>query len=150
MEEAYKQASASTRIDRHMHRARPTELLDLLGIPVVQAPSEGEATGGSYGTERGRHLRGLAGLRLAPLRLPGARAQPHSQRPEEGTRQDDHSKTPRAVRPLFPSSKVSVSHESSSCEIGITGGGPTSHPGIRGRRRQDGLKGRALTASLSP
>lgn len=42
MEEAYKQASASTRIDRHIIESSH-ELLDLLGIPVVQAPSEGEA-----------------------------------------------------------------------------------------------------------
>jgi flap endonuclease-1 len=42
MEEAYKQASASTRIDSHII-ASSHELLDLLGIPWVQAPSEGEA-----------------------------------------------------------------------------------------------------------
>ncbi len=42
MEEAYKQASASARIDSHII-ASSHELLDLLGIPRVQAPSEGEA-----------------------------------------------------------------------------------------------------------
>ncbi|MGB4051667.1 MAG: flap endonuclease-1 [Methanoculleus sp.] len=42
IEEAYKQASASTRIDRHTLESSH-ELLDLLGIPWVQAPSEGEA-----------------------------------------------------------------------------------------------------------
>ncbi|MDD2472617.1 MULTISPECIES: flap endonuclease-1 [unclassified Methanoculleus] len=42
MEEAYKQASASARIDNHII-ASSCELLDLLGIPRVQAPSEGEA-----------------------------------------------------------------------------------------------------------
>ncbi|NLA38352.1 MAG: flap endonuclease-1 [Methanomicrobiales archaeon] len=42
MEEAYKQATASTRIDRHIIESSH-ELLGLLGIPVVQAPSEGEA-----------------------------------------------------------------------------------------------------------
>ena len=42
IEEAYKQASASTRIDRHILESSH-ELLDLLGIPWVQAPSEGEA-----------------------------------------------------------------------------------------------------------
>jgi len=42
MEEAYKQASASTRIDSHIIESSH-ELLDLLGIPRVQAPSEGEA-----------------------------------------------------------------------------------------------------------
>ncbi len=42
IEEAYKQASASTRIDRHTLESSH-ELLDLLGIPRVQAPSEGEA-----------------------------------------------------------------------------------------------------------
>lgn len=42
MEEAYKQASASTRIDSHII-ASSHELLDLLGIPWMQAPSEGEA-----------------------------------------------------------------------------------------------------------
>ena len=42
MEEAYKQASASARIDSHTI-ASSRELLDLLGIPWVQAPSEGEA-----------------------------------------------------------------------------------------------------------
>ena len=42
MEEAYKQASAATRIDSHT-LASSHELLDLLGIPWVQAPSEGEA-----------------------------------------------------------------------------------------------------------
>ncbi len=42
MEEAYKQASASARIDSYII-ASSHELLDLLGIPWVQAPSEGEA-----------------------------------------------------------------------------------------------------------
>ncbi|MFW5638819.1 MAG: flap endonuclease-1 [Methanoculleus sp.] len=42
IEEAYKQASASARIDRHTLESSH-ELLDLLGIPWVQAPSEGEA-----------------------------------------------------------------------------------------------------------
>lgn len=42
MEEAYKQASASARIDSHILESS-RELLDLLGIPRVQAPSEGEA-----------------------------------------------------------------------------------------------------------
>ncbi|WP_292517113.1 flap endonuclease-1 [Methanoculleus sp.] len=42
MEEAYKQASASSRIDSHII-ASSHELLDRLGIPRVQAPSEGEA-----------------------------------------------------------------------------------------------------------
>ncbi|MCM2466424.1 flap endonuclease-1 [Methanoculleus oceani] len=42
MEEAYKQASASARIDSHVV-ASSRELLDLLGLPWVQAPSEGEA-----------------------------------------------------------------------------------------------------------
>ncbi|NLA99760.1 MAG: flap endonuclease-1 [Methanomicrobiales archaeon] len=42
MEEAYKQASASARIDSHILESS-RELLDLLGIPCVQAPSEGEA-----------------------------------------------------------------------------------------------------------
>jgi flap endonuclease-1 len=42
MEEAYKQASAATRIDSHTIESS-RELLDLLGIPWVQAPSEGEA-----------------------------------------------------------------------------------------------------------
>ena len=42
MEEAYRQASASARIDSHVI-ASSHELLDLLGIPRVQAPSEGEA-----------------------------------------------------------------------------------------------------------
>lgn len=42
MEEAYKQASASARIDSHII-ASSRELLDLLGIPWVEAPSEGEA-----------------------------------------------------------------------------------------------------------
>jgi len=41
-EEAYKQATASTRIDRHIIESSH-ELLGLLGIPVVQAPGEGEA-----------------------------------------------------------------------------------------------------------
>ncbi|MDV2480503.1 flap endonuclease-1 [Methanoculleus sp. Wushi-C6] len=41
-EEAYRQASASTRIDSHIIESSH-ELLDLLGIPRVQAPSEGEA-----------------------------------------------------------------------------------------------------------
>ena len=41
-EEAYRQASASTRIDGQII-ASSHELLDLLGIPRVQAPSEGEA-----------------------------------------------------------------------------------------------------------
>ncbi|HOI13197.1 MAG TPA: flap endonuclease-1 [Methanoculleus sp.] len=42
MEEAYKQASASARIDSHTIESS-RELLDLLGIPWIQAPSEGEA-----------------------------------------------------------------------------------------------------------
>ncbi|HQD25527.1 MULTISPECIES: flap endonuclease-1 [Methanoculleus] len=42
MEEAYRQASASSRIDSHVITSSH-ELLDLLGIPWVQAPSEGEA-----------------------------------------------------------------------------------------------------------
>ncbi|WP_214021473.1 flap endonuclease-1 [Methanoculleus sp.] len=42
MEEAYKQASASARIDSHIIESS-RELLDLLGIPWIQAPSEGEA-----------------------------------------------------------------------------------------------------------
>ncbi|MCK8518917.1 flap endonuclease-1 [Methanoculleus sp. 7T] len=42
MEEAYKQASASARIDAYTIESSH-ELLDLLGIPWVQAPSEGEA-----------------------------------------------------------------------------------------------------------
>jgi flap endonuclease-1 len=41
-ETAYRQASASTRIDSHIIESS-CELLDLLGIPRVQAPSEGEA-----------------------------------------------------------------------------------------------------------
>jgi flap endonuclease-1 len=41
-ETAYRQASASTRIDSHIIESS-CELLDLLGIPQVQAPSEGEA-----------------------------------------------------------------------------------------------------------
>jgi flap endonuclease-1 len=40
--EAYKQASASARIDAHVLESS-RKLLDLLGIPWVQAPSEGEA-----------------------------------------------------------------------------------------------------------
>ncbi|WP_292392662.1 flap endonuclease-1 [Methanoculleus sp. UBA303] len=42
IEEAYKQASASARVDSHTLTSSH-ELLDLLGIPWVQAPSEGEA-----------------------------------------------------------------------------------------------------------
>lgn len=42
MEEAYKQASASARIDSHTIESS-RELLGLLGIPWIQAPSEGEA-----------------------------------------------------------------------------------------------------------
>ena len=42
MEEAYKQATASTRIDRHVIESSH-ELLGLLGIPMVEAPGEGEA-----------------------------------------------------------------------------------------------------------
>ncbi len=42
MEEAYKQATAASRIDSHTI-ASSHELLGLLGIPWVQAPSEGEA-----------------------------------------------------------------------------------------------------------
>lgn len=42
VEEAYKQARSSTRIDADIIRTAK-ELLQLLGIPVVQAPEEGEA-----------------------------------------------------------------------------------------------------------
>ena len=41
-EEAYKQARSSTRVDETII-ATSKELLDLLGIPFVQAPTEGEA-----------------------------------------------------------------------------------------------------------
>ncbi|MCK9299659.1 MAG: flap endonuclease-1, partial [Methanoculleus sp.] len=51
MEEAYKQASASARIDSHTIESS-RELLDLLGIPWIQAPSEGEAQA-AYMVQRG-------------------------------------------------------------------------------------------------
>lgn len=51
VEEAYRQASASTRIDSHIIESS-CELLDLLGIPRVQAPSEGEAQA-AYMARRG-------------------------------------------------------------------------------------------------
>ena len=51
MEEAYRQASASSRVDSHILESS-RELLDLLGAPRVQAPSEGEAQA-AYMAQRG-------------------------------------------------------------------------------------------------
>ncbi len=140
MEEAYKQASASTRIDSHTI-ASSRELLDLLGIPPwVQAPSEGEAQA-AYMARQGKVtyavsqdydslLFGSPPVLVRNLTVSGRRKMRGA---------DDRREPPRADRPLLPP-RPPRRHERATGRDRYPGGHRLQPRNPGGRRRKDRLK----------
>ena len=74
--QAYSKATMTSRLTREMV-AEARELLRLMGVPTVQAPSEGEAQAAHMAATSPRHLgRREQGLRLAAVRRAAAGALP--------------------------------------------------------------------------